>query len=424
MREGAPRSRALECWTRWVIRFRWLILAAWIAIFVLAQIASSGLSDLWRSEPGLPGTDAQRAEDILQDHFGRKSYASFTLVARAEGGDARRILPAVQAAAERAAEKVPSSQVAGVQAVSDDVAIATIATQLDIPKAHDYTEAMRAAIGEIPGAEVWLTGNPALAADLEPVFAHDLVVGELYIALPIAILILVFVFGTLAFLLPLLFALATIPTTLGLVWIFAHWMGMEQTVQNLVTFVGLGIAIDYSLFLVYRFRDELKAGLSRQDAVAKTMQTAGRAVVFAGTTVAIGLALLVLVPVPGIRGYGVAGLLIPLVSVTCALTLMPVLLYTIEPKLDRVRLVPRRVLERRESRRDEENPWLRLAHAIMRRPAVFLVGSLAFLLVAAAPVLAMRVGPGTNEKLPEDLEATQGLRVMSEAVGRVLWGLR
>ncbi len=146
--------------------------------------------------------------------------------------------------------------------------------------------------------------------------------------------------------------------------------------------------------------------------------------VFAGTTVAIGLALLVLVPVPGIRGYGVAGLLIPLVSVTCALTLMPVLLYTIEPKLDRVRLVPRRVLERRESRRDEENPWLRLAHAIMRRPAVFLVGSLAFLLVAAAPVLAMRVGPGTNEKLPEDLEATQGLRVMSEAVGRVLWGLR
>ncbi len=89
--------------------------------------------------------------------------------------------------------------------------------------------------------------------------------------MPIAILILAFVFGTLAFLLPLLFALAAIPTTLGLVWIFAHWMGMEQTVQNLVTFVGLGIAIDYSLFLVYRFRDELKAGLSRQDAVAKTM---------------------------------------------------------------------------------------------------------------------------------------------------------
>jgi uncharacterized membrane protein YdfJ with MMPL/SSD domain len=192
---------------------------------------------------------------------------------------------------------------------------------------------------------------------------------------------------------------------------------MEQTIQQLVTFVGLGIAVDYSLFLVYRFRDELKAGRSREDALVQTMQTAGRAVVFAGTTVAIGLALLILVPVPGIRGYGVAGLLIPLVSVFCALTLLPVMLYSLEPKLDRVRLVPKRVLERRESRSDEKNVWLRLAHAIMRRPAPFFVGSLAFLLLAAAPVLAMKIGPGTNEKLPEDLEATQGLRVMSEATG-------
>jgi RND superfamily putative drug exporter len=417
MREGAAPSRALERWTRWVIRFRWLVLAGWLAIFVIAQIAAMGLSDLWRSEAGLPGTDAQRAEDIISDRFGQRSYASFILVARTEGDDARAILPRVEAAATRAAKRLPSGHVVGAQAVSDDVATATIASELDVPKAHDYTEAMREAIGTIPGAETWLTGNPAIQTDLEPVFEHDLVVGELFIALPIAVLILVFIFGTLAFLIPLLFAFAAIPATLGLVWIFAHWMGMEQTVQQLVTFVGLGIAIDYSLFLVYRFRDELKAGRSREDAVAQTMQTAGRAVVFAGTTVAIGLALLILVPVPGIRGYGVAGLLIPLVSVFCALTLLPVLLYSLEPKLDRVRLVPRRVLQRRESRRDEDNVWLRLAHAIMRRPAVFFVGSLVFLLLATAPILAMQIGPGTNEELPEDLEATQGLRVMSDAVG-------
>ena len=88
-------------------------------------------------------------------------------------------------------------------------------------------------------------------------------------------------------------------------------MGMEQTVQNLVTFIGLGIAIDYSLLIVYRYREELKRGGPKEDAVLRTMQTAGRAVVFSGTAVAIGLGLLLLVPVPGIRGYGVAGLLIP-----------------------------------------------------------------------------------------------------------------
>ena len=417
MREDAAPSGALERWTRWVIRFRWLVLGAWIAIFVVSQILSAGLTDLWRSEAGLPGTDAQRAEDILGDHFGQRSYASFTLVARAEGGDARGILIPVQEAAARAAERLPTGQFVGAQPVSNDVVIATIATELDIPKAHDFTEAMREAVGTVPGAETWLTGPPAIQTDLEPVFERDLVVGELFIAVPIAVLILVFVFGTLSFLLPLIFALAAIPATLAFVWVFAHWLGMEQTVQQLVTFVGLGIAIDYSLFLVYRFRDELKEGRSREDAVARTMQTAGRAVIFAGTTVAIGLALLVLVPVPGIRGYGVAGLLIPLVSIGCALTLMPVLMYSLEPKLDRVRLVPKRVLERRESRRDEDNGWLRLAHTIMRRPLPFFLGSLAFLLLCAAPVLAMRIGPGTNEKLPEHLEATQGLRIMSSAIG-------
>jgi RND superfamily putative drug exporter len=417
MREGAPDSPTLGRWTRLVVRFRWVVIAIWIAIFVVAQILSAGLSDLWRSEAGLPGTDAHRAEDILSDHFGQRSYASFTLVARAEEGDARTLLTPVQAAAARAAEQLPTGQFVGAQPISDDVVIATITTELDVPKAHDYTEAMREEIGAIPGAETWLTGTPALQTDLEPVIERDLLVGELFIAVPIAVLVLVFIFGTLSFLLPLIFALVAIPTTLAFVWVFAHWLGMEQTIQQLVTFVGLGIAIDYSLFLVYRFRDELKAGRSREDAVVRTMQTAGRSVVFAGTTVAIGLALLILVPVPGIRGYGVAGLLIPLVSVACALTLMPALLYSVEPKLDRVRLVPKRILERRDSRRDEDNGWLRLAHAIMRRPLPFFVGSLVFLLLCAAPVFALRIGPGTNEKLPENLEATQGLRIMSAAIG-------
>jgi uncharacterized membrane protein YdfJ with MMPL/SSD domain len=417
MREGVPDSPTLGRWTRLIVRFRWPVLAAWIAIFVVAQILTAGLSDLWRSEAGLPGTDAQRAEDILSDRFGQRSYASFTLVARAENGDARSLLTPVQEAAVRAAERLPTGQFVGAQPISDDVVIATITTELDVPKAHDYTEAMREEIGTISGAQTWLTGTPALQTDLEPVIERDLVVGELFIALPIAVVVLVFIFGTLSFLLPLIFAFAAIPTTLAFVWVFAHWLGMEQTIQQLVTFVGLGIAIDYSLFLVYRFRDELKAGRSREDAVVRTMQTAGRSVIFAGTTVAIGLALLILVPVPGIRGYGVAGLLIPLVSVACALTLMPALLYSLEPRLDRVRLVPKRVLERRDSKRDEDNGWLRLAHAIMRRPLPFFVGSLAFLLICAAPVFAMRIGPGTNEKLPENLEATQGLRIMSAAIG-------
>ena len=277
-------------------------------IAVLSQLAVMDLTNLWRSEAGLPGTDAQRVEDVLQQDFGQRSYASFTLVVRTDGGSASTILPAVARAANRAAGELPTAKVTSVQSVSDDTVTATIASTPDVLKAHLYTKDMRDAIGTIPGATTWLTGTPAIADDVEPVAAHDLAVGELFIALPVALIILAFIFGTLAFLLPFLFAFAAIPATLALVWVFAHPMGMEQTVQNLVTFIGLGIVIDYSLLIVYRYREELKRGGPKEDARSSgTMQTAGRAVVFSGTAVAIGLGLLLLVPVPGIRGYGVAG---------------------------------------------------------------------------------------------------------------------
>ena len=109
------------------------------------------------------------------------------------------------------------------------------------------------------GAEVLLTGQAAIEHDLDPVFAEDLLRGEM-IAIPIAFLILVFTFGTLAFLLPFAFAILTIPTTLGLIWIFANFMELTTYLTNLVTLIGLGIAIDYSLLVVYRFREELRRG--------------------------------------------------------------------------------------------------------------------------------------------------------------------
>ena len=151
---------------------------------------------------------------------------------------------------------------------------------------------MRAAIGSIPGAQDWLAGQAATEHDLDPVFAEDLRKGELYIAVPIALALLIFTFGTLAFLLPVLFALFTIPTTLGIVWIFANFMELTTYLTNLVSLIGLGIAIDYSLLVVYRFREELAKTDSKDDAIVRTMATAGRAVVFSGTAVAIGLALL------------------------------------------------------------------------------------------------------------------------------------
>jgi putative drug exporter of the RND superfamily len=405
----------MERWTRRMIRFRWAVAAVWLVVFLVSLVAMSGLADLLTNRFSLPGTDTARAERILEDEFGQKTTGSFTIVARGAPGSAAALVAPVQQAAERASQELPTSQVASVQPVSDSVVTALIVSNLEPADAKGHTDDMRAAVGEIQGAEVYVSGQAAIEHDLDPVFAEDLKVGELFIAIPIALLILVFVFGTLAFLLPFVFAAAAIPATLGIVWVFANFMELTTYLQNLVMLIGFGIAIDYSLFVVYRYREELQKGGSKEDAIVRTMQTAGRAVLFSGSAVGIGLALMLFMPLPFMRGFGIGGLVIPLVSVVCALTLLPVLLHFIAAPLDRVRLIPRRIVERRAD--EDQNMWVRLSRAIMRRPAVFAAGTTAFLVLLALPVFTLEVGPGSNEGIPQDLEGIRGLNIVSEELG-------
>src|SRR5204863_6434274 len=162
--------------------------------------------------------------------------------------------------------------------------------------------------------------------DLDPIFNRDLTKGE-SIALPIALLVLLAVFGlSLAVTMPFLFAASTISGTLGIMYVVANYVTTPTYVTNLVQLIGLGIAIDYSLLVVYRFREELGRNGSVDDAIVRTMQTAGRAVIFSGATVAIGLALLLFMPSPFMRSMGIGGFLIPLVSIAAAMTLQPALL--------------------------------------------------------------------------------------------------
>jgi RND superfamily putative drug exporter len=405
----------MERLTRTVLRFRWPILVGWMAVTVASLIASSGLSSLLTNRFRLPGTDTARAENILERKFGQRTTGSFTIVVTTRPGSAPRLLPEVRRAARRAAEALPTGQVADVAVLSPSLVGATVVSNLEPADAKSYTDDMRRAVGRLPGATTYVSGQAAIEHDLDPVFSHDLRVGEFEIAIPIALLILIFVFGTLAFLIPFLFALAAIPATLALVWVAANFMELSTYLQNLVMLIGLGIAVDYSLLIVYRYREELRAGATREDAVVRTMNTAGRAVVFSGTAVGIGLALMVFMPVPFLRGFGLGGLIIPSVSVLCALTLLPVLLYLLAHRLDRVRLVPARITDRREA---ERNFWRRLARWIMRRPVAVAIVASALLLAAAAPVFALELGPGSNKGIPQNLESVKGLNIIGNQIGQ------
>ena len=405
----------MGAWARTMIRFRWPVLVAWIVLVLIAGYASSGLNALLTNRFVLPGAESEKAGAILEQHFGQKPEGSFSVVVKGTPDSATSLVGPTRVAATRAAAQLPTGKLVAVRPVSDRVVTATIASELQPADAKSHTAEMRAALGEVSGAQTYLTGQSAIERDLEPVQNRDLFVGEVLIAIPIALVILIFVFGTLAFLLPFMLAAVAIPVTLACVWVFANFMTLSTYLTNMVTLIGLGIAVDYSLLMVYRYREERKAGRAKEDAVAVTMETAGRAVVFSGTAVAIGLALMLAMPLPFMRGFGLAGLLIPLVSVLAAVTLLPVLLYWLEDRLDRVRLVPRKVIERREDQ--EQNFWVRLAGAIMRRPIVFAAGTVALLVALALPLTALQLGPGSNEGVPQRLEAVQGLNVLAAEIG-------
>jgi len=415
-------------------RFRWPVVAAWIVVIALSAYASTGLNDLLSNRFDIPNTESTAVLNVLQKDFGQRGDSTFVLVVQSQDG--QKATPALikqtTAAAQRAADALGSAKVGLVQ-TNGDLAYASIGTTLEPGKAQVRVPAMRSAIGQIPGADTYLSGQTAINRDLQPIVNEDLVRGEL-IAIPIAIIVLLFIFGTIiSTFVPLAFALATVPTTLGIVWIAAHEINMAIYVTNLVTLIGIGIAIDYSLLVVYRFREEMLAIQRRKlgvpgdargvkltraevrEALDPTMEYAGHAVVFSGLTVAVGLAGLILLPLPFIRSMGVGGMVIPLISILAAVTLLPALLSIGGAWLGRLRVVPVRVLE---SRMDSSSGfWVRLSTSIMRRPWPFLVVGSALLIALAVPTFWISMTPGSNKGLPAQSEAVQGMLRLERSVG-------
>ncbi len=231
------------------------------------------------------------------------------------------------------------------------------------------------------------------------------ILGEVIIGGIGALVVLALVFGSFLSLIPLAIAAGSILATfllLGLVTLFAD---VSQLVEYLVALIGLGIAIDYSLLIVTRWREERRAGSSNDEAIVTALLTAGRSVVFSGLTVGIGLFALVVLPIPFLRSLGYGGLLIPLVTVVAALTLLPVLLSTFGPRLDR------RGDQRapRQSSKDAHRAWTAWTRTVIRHPLIAAVAGVFILGVLLSAALTMRVGEIQPTSLSHSGSAEAGL---------------
>jgi RND superfamily putative drug exporter len=416
--EARPTIDDVQRWTRAAIRNRKKVLLVWIVLLVIGAAGAANLGSLLTNRFSVPGSEAEKGLDVAKARFGEHGDGDFTLVTRATGGSARdpAFVAATQAGARRAARVLDDGKAGPVLEAGGNVAYVQITTSLENADASDKTAAVRRAVGRIPGAQRYITGFPAINHDTQKIYNDDLARGE-SIAIPIALIVLLFMFGTLGgIVVPFLFAAVSIPTTLGIVWIFAHAMDMAVYVTNIVTLIGFAIAIDYSMLVVFRYREELEQHDDHIAALEKTMATAGRATIFSGMTVAIGLALLVLMPVPFMRSMGVGGLMVPLVSIAASATFLPALLAVMGRRINRLRLIPKGVLARR-AEQETTGFWARLAHSIMRHPIRYLVVAGGLMLGLAAPALGMHLTGGDNRGVPKTTEATRGLAVLDATLG-------
>jgi RND superfamily putative drug exporter len=399
---SSPRP-PIERWTPLVLRFRWAVAAAWLVVLGSGVYAWTVLPSQLVSSFSVPGTESDRAASVLASGFGERPEGTFTVVFRVEHSSDKTVQARLRRRLEVGAHALPGGRVSLIRA-GGGVVYGEIATTLGLQAAKGYTERLRAALADGAGPTALVTGQPAIQHDLDPQLAADLRRGEA-LAIPVALLVLASVLGlSVALAIPFAFAACSIAGTLALVSCAARLMAITPYATNLVQLIGLGLAIDYSLLVVCRYREELGRASTREEAIVRTMGSAGRAVVFSGIAVAIGLALLLFVPVPFIRSIGLAGLLIPLVSIAAALTLQPVLLSLLGP----------RTVEARASRLV---PWARLTRTIMRRPVVVALATAAVLLALAAPVLHLSLTPGSLASLPRSNEATAGLAELRRAFG-------
>ena len=397
---------ALERWAGRLLRRRALVVACWLAVLACGAVAALDLPSHLSNSFAVPGSDSEHARTILARAFGERPESTFTVVFAAQHGLDPRGKRRLRARLALAAARLPDARL-GPLRPGGGIYYAELDTRLPAQAAKGYTPALRAALDQRDGPRAYLTGQPAIQHDLDPILAVDLRRGTA-IAVAVALLVLLAVLGpTVAVVLPFALAAATAAATLVVVDGLARVLPMIGYSRNVVELIALGLAIDFSLLMVLRFREELRAGHPVEASVVRTTATAGRAVAFSGLAVASGLALLSLVPVPFVRSLGVAGLVVPLAAVAAALSLQPVLLALLGPRA----LPGARVAAAREQF------WPRLADTVMRRPWTFLALGTAVLAAAALPALRLDLTAASLAGLPSSPESLRGYALLGHGIG-------
>ena len=410
----------LERVTTAVLRHRRAVIVSWLLVGLLGIYASVALPDRLTALTSVPGSQSAEANALLSSRFGENDDGSFTIVYAFKNATPAQITT-MQQELTAAVSVLPHARVLQQRALAGTL-FAFVSTDMTLLEAANATKTLRTALKQHGLTSALVTGPPALEHDVRPVLADDLRRGTA-LAVFIALLLLTLALGWgFALIVPFAVAAGTVAAALSVMLLVAHFFTMVLYIPNVIELIGLGLAIDYSLLVVHRFRRELAASSTDEDGndvhtgiettLLRTMATAGRTVALSGLTAAVGLSVLFLVPVPFVRSLGAAGLVVPALAVCAALTLQPVLLSLLGER----GVTPRgiRGLLASES---AASGWRAMAARVQRHPRRTLVAGLLVLAVIAAPAAWLRVAPASLTSLPANLESARGVAYLSARIG-------
>jgi RND superfamily putative drug exporter len=410
--------------TRFVLDHKRLVLGLWLAVTIAAFAAVGPAGSALSQQFNVPGREGFETNKELAAIYGNGGDVAplVPVVTLPEGKtvDSPGVREQLDAALARVEAAVPGASTASYASTGDRAFVSadgrTTFALVYIPAKGGVNQGQpEARLAEAAVAGVTVGGSPIEVTGLDALRAGagesegsgtSVLLGTLLAALG-ALLVLIFVFRSFMAIVPLLMALVAIPTTFLLIWPIASVTDVSVIVQFLAALIGLGIAIDYALLVVVRWREERQQpGSTNEAAVRSAMQHAGSAVVFSGTTVAISLLALLAVPIPALRSIGIAGLLIALVSVAVAVTLLPVVLATVGPRLDWPR-----------NRRDASasRGWSAWARLIVRRRWVAAGASAAVLVALVSAALTIQLGNPRAASLAQEGPARAGLEKLQDS---------
>jgi RND superfamily putative drug exporter len=405
----------------WVTGHRRTVILGWIVGLVAAGILAGSIGADFSEEFKLPASDSQEAFDLLEHRFPQQSGETAQIVFRAgqgvESPAVRRKMEGVFAKIERFphVSEVASPYVdGGAAAVSEDGKIAYATIQFDVANTKLDKEKSREIIGIARGAaggglDVQLGGNPVQEAEQEE---GDASFG---IGLLAAAIILLLTFGSLiAMGLPLLTALFALGVGLSLVALGTHVFDTANFAMILAAMIGLGVGVDYALFILTRFLNGLHEGLEKQAAAVKAVDTAGRAVLFAGVTVIISLLGMFLLGLSFLYGVAMAAAVAVLFTMIAALTLLPALLAAAGGWVNRLRIPG---LGSGARSIDDGSWWYRWSRHIQRRPVLAAALSGGFLILLCIPTLSLRLGTNDAGTEPPDKTTRKAYDLLAEGFG-------